>query len=226
MTAKMGAGLDAYVGFGDPDAEHVLTKDDAGRQREAERLREALRRDHFHQFTVGRQEGSYFSHSHEGWDEPAHVHPGTQAFPLSEGGGYWEESGPSLGSAPPAPVAANIARVRQMLLDMPPTPPHMLMRWRLRLYCGHVVERKAHRDHHTVERAFSLGRACPECGLDPAIIVAGPPLGPAGELPKVSAPPTKNLEALRRRLAKAEAEVARLKVDIAGVSAMPSGGEE
>jgi hypothetical protein len=56
-------------------------------------------------------------------------------------------------------------------------PPRDLMRWRVRLYCGHVVERKAHRTHTTISSALDVGSACPTCGLDPATIVAGVPLG-------------------------------------------------
>jgi hypothetical protein len=56
-------------------------------------------------------------------------------------------------------------------------PPRDLMRWRVRLYCGHVVERKAHRTHTTIGSALDVGSACPTCGLDPATIVAGVPLG-------------------------------------------------
>jgi hypothetical protein len=51
------------------------------------------------------------------------------------------------------------------------------MRWRLRLFCGHVVERHAHHTHTTVHAAFMGATACPECELDPATIVAADTLG-------------------------------------------------
>lgn len=39
-----------------------------------------------------------------------------------------------------------------------------LMVWRLRLYCGHTIERTAHRTHLTVHAAFSGSVRCTECG--------------------------------------------------------------
>lgn len=101
-----------------------------------------------------------------------------------------------------------------------PTPPQELMRWRLRLYCGHVVERTAHYTHKTLHAAFTGSTSCPECGLDPATIVDGEAIGlkaePAECAPsrastkhKRSGKPTKaELEARVREL---EAEVQRLR---------------
>jgi hypothetical protein len=81
------------------------------------------------------------------------------------------------------------------------------MRWRLRLYCGHIVERQAHRDHTRIEAAFTLS-ACKKCGLDPATIVAAKPLGLAAPPPEPTEPPDTKAarlraerEMLRRRLA-------------------------
>lgn len=49
-----------------------------------------------------------------------------------------------------------------------------LMTWRLRLICGHVVERTAHAAHTTIAGAFGGSvYSCPECGLSPSVIVAG-----------------------------------------------------
>ena len=49
-----------------------------------------------------------------------------------------------------------------------------LMTWRLRLICGHVVERTAHAAHTTIAGAFgSSVYSCHECGLSPSVIVAG-----------------------------------------------------
>ena len=205
---------DEYESIGDPDAPYTVTARETRRQGEAERIRDAVDRSHFHRYTVGESAGGYYSHSHDGWDEPDHVHPGRQAFPGRADGGYWAESGPSLGSETPAPVAANIARVLDQLLRQTPTPPHMLMRWRLRLYCGHVVERHAHAENPTAERAFMGQVSCVECGLDPATIVAARALGVVESPP---APPSRkkpSVQALRRKLEKAEAEVARLRAEI------------
>lgn len=64
-----------------------------------------------------------------------------------------------------------------------PEQPHELMRWRLRLYCGHVVERRAHYTHKTLHAAFTGSVDCPECGLDPATIINGEVIGLEGEPP-------------------------------------------
>ncbi|OLT43330.1 hypothetical protein BJF86_00540 [Serinicoccus sp. CNJ-927] len=63
------------------------------------------------------------------------------------------------------------------------TPPHELMRWRLRLYCGHVVETTSHYTHKTLHSAFTGSTCCPECELDPATIVDGEAIGLAEEPP-------------------------------------------
>lgn len=103
------------------------------------------------------------------------------------------------------------------------TPPHELMKWRLRLYCSHVVERTAHYTHKSIHAAFTGGLSCPECGLDPAVIVDGEAIGllehPAraqapesltGEPTRAHKPTKAELEARVREL---EAEVARLQGD-------------
>lgn len=66
------------------------------------------------------------------------------------------------------------------------TPPAQLMRWRLRLFCGHVVERTAHYTHKTLHNAFTGSAACTECGLDPATIVDGEAIGLVAEPPSRS----------------------------------------
>lgn len=103
------------------------------------------------------------------------------------------------------------------------TPPQQLMKWRLRLFCGHVVERTAHYKHKTLHNAFMSGDSCPECGLDPAVIVDGEAVGlleqPAGaqrhepstgEATRARKPTKADLEARVREL---EGEVARLQED-------------
>lgn len=103
-----------------------------------------------------------------------------------------------------------------------PTPPHELMRWRLRLYCGHVVERPAHYTHKTLQAAFTGSASCPECGLDPATIVDGMAIGLQAERPSAP-PPAASASAARSgrptrseleaKVAELEAEVKRLKGD-------------
>lgn len=181
------------------------SKKDERRQAEAERIRVSLRRMHFHELTQGESAGSFMCHTHEA-DDIGHQHDGRQAFPARSDGGYWEETGPSLGNDAPEPVAANLAQAARRIASRPPTPDHMLMRWSVRLFCGHVVERTAHRDHTTAQRAFTFSR-CPECGLDPSTIVAARPIGLVNELP-----PPPNSSAQRRERAELELERARREV--------------
>jgi len=97
---------------------------------------------------------------------------------------------------------------------MRPTPPHELMVWRLRLYCGHVVERTAHRSHRTVHAAFSGSVRCAECGCDPATVIDARALGLAGkpaELESIPVARKPTRAALERRVEELEAEVARLR---------------
>ncbi|GGL25398.1 hypothetical protein GCM10012283_04560 [Phycicoccus endophyticus] len=51
------------------------------------------------------------------------------------------------------------------------------MRWRVRLYCGHVVETTASAERLNYIEGPSDAMACPDCGLDPAAVVATKPLG-------------------------------------------------
>jgi len=207
---------EGYEVRGDPDAPHVPSKADLRAQKQAEAIRDAVRRSHFHQLTAGESVGGYYSHSHD-QDDPGHLHPTRRAFPARADGGYDEESGPSLGVHPPPPVAANLVRALEVIASWPPTPDHQLMRWRLRLFCGHVVERHAHVESKTVHAAFMGGFACPECGLDPATIVAALALGTVAPLPVAPPllPPTPaRMKMLHRQLAKARADVARLTEEI------------
>lgn len=216
--------MDGYEVRGDPDGSFVASKRDTRVQEQAVTLRESVRRSHFHQYTTGENSGSYFSHTHDD-DEPGHQHPGRKPFPARADGGYFEESGPSLGTVLPAPVAANVARALETIARWPETPPHQLMRWRLRLYCGHVAERTAHVESRTVHAAFMGGVACPECRLDPATIVAARAIGPvasASEPADPRRPEGRPRQALERRLVKAKAEVAKLEAELRGSE--PGGG--
>jgi hypothetical protein len=56
----------------------------------------------------------------------------------------------------------------QVFASLPPPRPTDLVRWKLRLICGHVVEHTAHRDKRTVAGHV----ACSECGKNPAVILA------------------------------------------------------
>ena len=102
------------------------------------------------------------------------------------------------------------------------TPDHDLMRWRLRLFCGHVVEQRAHYTHKTVPAAF-VERACPECNLDPATIIDAEPIGLVSERPlpraarnpKPAKPTRSQLESRVREL---ESEMARLRSEASKIS--------
>lgn len=120
-------------------------------------------------------------------------------------------------------------RVREIVADWPPltpeqrdkialilgvrTPDHELMRWRLRLCCGHIVEITQHQDHQQP----SGSRICPECGLAPAAVVAYEPLGRVAEPPnqqQLDAPPrsrSARRAADQKRTAELEQEVRPLR---------------
>lgn len=65
--------------------------------------------------------------------------------------------------------------------------PHELMRWRLRLFCGHIVEDTSRVEHTDVDSAFAESRRCPECGREPVIIVDAEAIGIAGDPPEPDA---------------------------------------
>ncbi|MFE9769572.1 hypothetical protein ACFYPC_34490 [Streptomyces sp. NPDC005808] len=78
-------------------------------------------------------------------------------------------------------------RMRQLL--GPATPPWELQLWRLRLYCGHVIEAPRCRKSPRPDGGGCDKARCPECGLDPAVIVAFKPLEPLAEPPAQSRSP-------------------------------------
>ncbi|HAS10485.1 MAG TPA: hypothetical protein DCS55_08215 [Acidimicrobiaceae bacterium] len=206
--------LDGYEAFGDPDGEHVLGRAATAAQRDAESTHAALQRTHFHEIVLGDRAGRYLSHCHGADDGGVgHVHPGEQVFPARADGGNWQQLGPSLGTATPAPVAANARRVFETLAQRRPAD-HELVRWRLRLFCGCVVERSAHLSHKAAAAAFTLSR-CPSCGMDPSAIVAARAVGQVGDSPAVPAVPGPDTAA-RARLERARAEVLRLERKLGG----------
>lgn len=94
------------------------------------------------------------------------------------------------------------------------------MRWRLRLYCGHVVERTAHYTHKTLHSALMSARACPECGLDPATIVDGEAVGLEAEplsAPRVAAEPAKAKRSGKPTKAELEARIRELEAEVQGL---------
>jgi hypothetical protein len=116
-----------------------------------------------------------------------------------------------VADAPPL-TAAQTDKIRRIFAVR--TPDHDLMRWRLRLYCGHIVETTQHCD----QQRPSAPRACAECGRDPATVVAYEPLGRVAEPPGMDRQPTPQVaprsarrSAERQRIAELEQEVARLR---------------
>jgi hypothetical protein len=62
-------------------------------------------------------------------------------------------------------------------------PEHEIMRWRVRLYCGHITETRRHREAATPTTHGPYSMRCPECGKDRSMIVAYEPIGLAAEPP-------------------------------------------
>ncbi|MFG3295650.1 hypothetical protein ACGF3G_43510 [Streptomyces sp. NPDC048179] len=99
------------------------------------------------------------------------------------------------------------------------TPEHEIMRWRVRLYCGHIAETRRHREVATPTTHGPYSMQCPECGKDPSVIVAYEPIGLAAEPPPpppkaVPPPPSPKKPTraqLERRLAALEEENRRLR---------------
>ncbi|WP_234317531.1 hypothetical protein, partial [Streptomyces stelliscabiei] len=128
---------------------------------------------------------------HRRQDEAAQVHEWVQR---------------QLAKAPPWPEE-RWERMRQLL--GPPVPPWELQRWRLRLHCGHVVEAARSRKSQRPNGGVRDAERCPECGLDPAVIVAFEPLGP------VASPSMVNRSRRRSRSARRPAADRRSKAELA-----------
>ncbi|MFG2410614.1 hypothetical protein [Streptomyces goshikiensis] len=96
---------------------------------------------------------------------------------------------------------------------------HEIMRWRVRLYCGHITETRRHREScNPTLHGSSSSMDCPECGKESSVIVAFEPIGLVGEPPApvrealAAPPPPKRLTRaeLERRIAQLEKENERL----------------
>lgn len=99
------------------------------------------------------------------------------------------------------------------------TPEHEIMRWRVRLYCGHITETRRHQEVATPTTHGPYSMQCPECGKDPSMIVAYEPIGlvaePPPPPPKAAPPPPSPKKPTRaqleRRIAALEEENRRLR---------------
>lgn len=245
------SGLEDYEILGDPDAPFEVTKSAKKRQRDAEATRRAVtnRPDApapltHEQMRAGEPcpgcrralidsepwefRGTMYMSDDERTRYEAEqadfgrLHDGCQ-------GGRWSMAGSltthCMRCCPPAPMSRGQLEALGKLVGKK-TPDHDLMRWQVRLYCGHKVERVAHRSHKTVHSALGVGRACPTCGLDPAVPVDARALGliaPRAEAPVVTKrtasqpkPGTKahlaaELAEERRKTAALEEELQRLR---------------
>jgi hypothetical protein len=100
------------------------------------------------------------------------------------------------------------------IINASTTPDYQLMRWRVRLYCGHIVETRRHCEVEQPKAHGSSSMRCPDCGMDPAAIVAYEPIGTLGKPPAVvTAPQPKRptRKALEERVAQLEAELVAMK---------------
>lgn len=107
-------------------------------------------------------------------------------------------------------------KVARVLFDAP-TRDDELNRWRLTLYCGHVVERIAHKSYPTYAAAGGGSRACETCGVDPAFVLdetlVGAAAAPAPSPPAPMSTP-RSRKALEQRAAKLEAELAAVRIQL------------
>ncbi|MFF9457172.1 hypothetical protein [Streptomyces flaveolus] len=78
----------------------------------------------------------------------------------------------------------NVAKLMQSFK----TEDYEIMRWRVRLYCGHIIETKAHYTYADPIDAGGYSKRCPECEKDDLTVVVFEPIGLLGEPPKPAAP--------------------------------------
>jgi hypothetical protein len=227
--------LDIYERVGDLDRPFAVGTKDTRRQQDRERLRDSMRCDvaplTFEQYRAGAPcpgcgrpyvdtEPFDFKGTNNLSDaervrydaEEARfraAHASCRSHRHGVSGSLTKHCGKCCPMPPMSP--SQVERIRTL---MTPTAPHDLMVWRLRLYCGHTVERTAHRSHRTVQSAFSGSVRCTECGGDPATVVDARAVGLVAEpshpepVPAVRKP---TRAALERRIEELEAEIARLR---------------
>lgn len=87
-------------------------------------------------------------------------------------------------------------RVQAMLASHTAPPSWEYMRWRVRLYCGHIQEIERHCRDARPDRGTQDAR-CSECGKNPSVIVAFEVIGAVAEPPQ--APRTKPQNTASRR---------------------------
>ncbi len=225
----------AYEQVGDLEAPFSLSAKEVRRQRDREQLRESMRCDvaplSVEEYSAGApcpgcgrpdrdaEPFEFRGTMHLSGREKEHYEAEQSGFKAQHGscrshrhsvqGSLTTHCGKCCPMPPISP--AQLARVGALLRT--PTPAYELMVWRLRLYCGHTVERQAHRSHKTVHSAFTGAVKCTECGRDPSTVIAARAIGPAApspHAPAVSAVRKPTRAALERRIEELEAEVGRL----------------
>jgi len=116
----------------------------------------------------------------------------------------------SVDKAPPF-SEEQIATLSRLLQRPPDTA---LMRWRVKLSCGHIVETTRHVSTVRPTDHGSSSQHCAECGEDGRII-AYEPIGRVADYPSPPAPPPAptpaRRKAIARRMAKLEADLAELR---------------
>lgn len=227
--------LSSYEQLGDLDAPFELSTKDERRQRDRQHLRDSIRCEvaplTFEQYRAGRpcpgcsrpyiddepfeSKGTmYFTD-----DERARYDAEEAVFKAAHGacGSHRHSVSGSLtthcGKCCPFPPLSPAQIGRLSTLMSTKTPQHELMIWKLRLYCGHTVERQAHYSHRTVQAAFTGSIKCAECGCDPATIIDARAKGLAerpNQPAKVPVPRKPTRAALERRVIELEAQIARL----------------
>jgi hypothetical protein len=97
-----------------------------------------------------------------------------------------------------------------------PTPAHLLMRWRVRLYCGHIVQLTRQIENKNPFGLCFTDHRCPHHQNRQQVIVAYEPLGPLGPPPAdaAGASPTPRRETSSQKLKRLEAENAELRAEI------------
>lgn len=215
------AGVEGYEQLGDPDEPYELTKKDHRRQRNMVAIRESVKRSfdgHWH--TTETEDGGRgeFCHAHDE-DTPNHTHPPERQYPnRADGGWHRPETGPAR-DRPHGPSPEAIASVRSILeasARRNREHPEDLMQWRVRLYCGHVVERTAHHTSTRLHQAFTgLATTCPECSQE-GVIVAAKATGRLDPLPgnPKPKPPQPGQPTLGQRVADLQAEIASLRREL------------
>ncbi|MBL1118243.1 hypothetical protein JK364_38595 [Streptomyces sp. 110] len=98
---------------------------------------------------------------------------------------------------------------------------HEIMRWRVRLYCGHIIETETHCSYTDPVSAGASSRRCPECREERSTIVAYEPVGLLAEPPEPAPAPPPPPKAptraeLERRVKELEKENERLRAKRGG----------